>query len=388
MTAAYARDRGDVGLAPIVFFGNDWRAENRTSSHQIARRLAARTSLVYFECPGLRSPSRSRRDFRKLFSKVRKFSRGSVYQDGVVVATLLQLPLHRFAAIRGFNRWLLWISVRLVMFRRRMRRPISWFMVPHVGSLAGTLHESHVVYYCIDDYAALPGVDMEAVSRFDEELTRRADVVFVASDTLVAAKRALNRNTFLSPHGVDYDHFATAASPDALTPADVAGLPRPIVGFFGLIEDWIDLELVDFLASKRPAWTFLMIGRVAVDRTPDRPNIRFIGHRPYDDLPRYGHCFDAAIIPYRMTRQVLHSNPTKLREYLAMGKPIVAVSTPEIDKFADVVAIGRTPSEFLGKLDAAVCDRDPARAAARMKRAAEVSWDARVDEALSIVHRR
>src|SRR5687767_10713259 len=96
------------GPAPIVFFGNDWQAENRTSSHQIARRLAAQTSLVYFECPGLRPPTSSGRDFRKLFAKIRRFSRGSVESDGVRVATLLQLPLHRFKFVRGLNGWLLW----------------------------------------------------------------------------------------------------------------------------------------------------------------------------------------------------------------------------------------------------------------------------------------
>jgi len=374
--------------APIVFFGNDWQAENRTSSHQIARRLAARAPLIYFECPGLRTPTGSGRDLRKLFAKIRRFGRGSVYQDGVLVATLLQLPLHRFALVRRFNSWLLWMSVRTVMLRRRMRRPISWFMVPHVGSLAGRLKESRIVYYCIDDYAALPGIHEDSVSQFDAELTRKADVVFVASDTLLQGKRALNRNTFLSPHGVDYDHFAKAANPDAPVPADVRSLPRPIVGFFGLIEDWIDLDLVDYLAGERPGWTFVMIGRIAVPKTPERSNILYLGHRRYEDLPAYGRAFDAAIIPYRMTRQVLHSNPTKLREYLAMGKPIVAVSIPEIDKFADVVDIARTKEEFLKKLDAAVVDRDPAKQAARMRRAAEVSWDARVDQALGIVQQR
>jgi glycosyltransferase involved in cell wall biosynthesis len=380
--------RSQNGLAPIVFFGNDWQAENRTSSHQIARRLATRTHLVYFECPGLRAPSGSARDVRKLVSKIRRFARGSVYRDGVLVATLLQLPLHQYAAIRRLNRWLLWLTVRLVMIQRRMRRPISWFMVPHVASLAGTLDESRVVYYCIDDYAALPGVNADAVSRFDEELTRKADVVFVASDTLVESKRALNTNTFLSPHGVDYEHFSIADRPETEPPAEIAGLPRPVIGFFGLVEDWIDLDLVDFVARERPKWTVLMIGRVAVDRTPQRPNLKFIGHRPYAALPRFGRCFDAAIIPYKLTRQVVHSNPTKLREYLAMGKPVVAVSTPEIDKFSDVVEIARTPQEFLARLDAAVADRDPARAAARMRRAAEVSWDARVEQALGIVGQR
>ena len=129
-----------------------------------------------------------------------------------------------------------------------------------------------------------------------------------------------------------------------------------MIGFFGLIERWIDLDLVAYLADARPSWTFLMIGRVAVPdaEAPKRPNIVYLGRRPYETLPAYGKAFTAAIIPYRLTRQVLHSNPIKLREYLAMGRPIVSVSAPEIDKFADWVAIARTREEYLAKLDQAV----------------------------------
>src|SRR6185369_17260951 len=101
---------------------------------------------------------------------------------------------------------------------------------------------------------------------------------------------------------------------------------------------------------------FLMIGRVAVPDgdVPKLPNIHFIGRRPYETLPAYGKAFTAAIIPYHLTAQVVNSNPIKLREYLAMGKPIVSVSTPEIDKFAEHVAVARSREEYLARLDEAV----------------------------------
>src|SRR5207302_3834993 len=144
---------------------------------------------------------------------------------------------------------------------------------------------------------------------------------------LLAGKRALNANTHLSPHGVDFDHFVKAQDPALPLPDDVADLvasKRPIVGFFGLIERWIELGLVAYLAQQRPDWTFLMIGRVAVPEAdvPRLPNLRFLGRRPYESLPAYGRAFSAAIIPYHLTPQVMHANPIKLREYLAMGKPI------------------------------------------------------------------
>jgi glycosyltransferase involved in cell wall biosynthesis len=163
-----------------------------------------------------------------------------------------------------------------------------------------------------------------------------------------------------------------------------------VIGFFGLIERWIDLDLVDFLAEQRPNWAFVMIGRVALadDQVPHRPNIHYLGKRSYQELPAYGKRFDATIIPYRLMQQTLHANPIKMREYLAMGKPVVAVSTPEIDKYADVVAIAHSREEFLEKLDMVLSqqssDEDIRR---RMKRVASESWDARLTDVLELVNR-
>ena len=179
----------------------------------------------------------------------------------------------------------------------------------------------------------------------DDDLTRREDLVVVASETLLEVKRSLNAATIHSPHGVDVAHFASASRVDGPVPDEVAALPKPVVGFFGLIESWIDLDLVAHLARSRPQYSFVMIGRVAVpeETVPHASNLHFLGRQPYESLPDYGRGFDCCLIPYRLTRQVMHANPLKLREYLAMGKPVVSVSTPEIDQFADIVLIARSP---------------------------------------------
>ena len=374
----------------ILYFGNDWFAENRTSSHQIARWLARGYRVYYIECPGLRAPTGSKRDLTKICVKISRFLAGprQVGVDGLRVQTLLQVPLHGLAPIRWLNRALIARTLRWLMRREKIHRPITWFMIPHLASIVGQLGERLSVYYCIDDYSALPGVNEAAVRAMDEEMTRKADLVFVASDTLLEQKRRLNANTHVSPHGVDFDHFARAQDAALAAPADVEGLPRPIVGFFGLIERWIDLDLVDYLAAARPQWTFLMIGRVAVpeDQLPRRSNVHFLGKRAYDLLPAYGKQFDAAIIPYRLTRQVVHSNPIKLREYLALGKPIVSVSTPEIDKYDDVVRVTRSPEEFLAGLDATLArSSTPEEIDRRMNRVASESWDARLRQVMRIV---
>jgi len=376
----------------ILYFGNDWSGENRTSSHHVARWLAARYRVIYVECPGLRAPKGTGRDLRKLAAKARLALAGPRPQpEGLSVQTLLQIPLHRFALVRRANRELIRVWLKLLLRRLGVRAPVTWFVVPHLAGVVGRLGERLSVYYCIDDYASLPDVDAGAVRAMDDELTRRADLVFVASETLLARKSALNPETYVSPHGVDFAHFVRAQDPALAIPDDVAALPRPIVGFFGLIERWIDLPLVAWLAEQRPAWTFLMIGRVAVpdSDTPRRANIVYLGPRPYGTLPAYGKVFSAALIPYHLTPQVLHANPIKLREYMAMGKPIVSVSTPEIDKFAAHVRIGRSREEMLAHLDAAVgTGLTPAERDAQTALASTMTWDASLERVIARVERR
>src|SRR5262249_27793907 len=148
--------------------------------------------------------------------------------------------------------------VRRALKELGFERRISWFAVPHPGILAGTLGESLVVYYCIDDYAALPDVDAEAVTRMDMHLMREADQVFVASALLLESKRNFNASAVHAPHGVDVSLFRAAADPSCPVADGARHLKHPVIGFYGLIEAWIDLDLIAFMAQRRPQWTFLL----------------------------------------------------------------------------------------------------------------------------------
>jgi glycosyltransferase involved in cell wall biosynthesis len=376
---------GDFG---IVYFGNDWYAENRTSSHHVAVRLARRAPLLYVESPGLRAPKASGRDIKKLVRKLRKaFERPTAIGENMWHISMPQIPFRRIPAVSELNRRLGVFLVRRALKTLGVRKRLSWFAVPHPGVLARAFDEEMVVYYCIDDYAALPDVDSEMVARMDRDLMQTADQVFVASALLLESKKAMNASAVHAPHGVDVSMFGTVNDP-ALPPADATReLKRPIIGFYGLIESWIDLDLIQFLAEQRPAWTFLLVGRLAVDagRLRDLPNVVFAGPQPYAELPRWAKAFDVAIIPYRPTRQVLNSNPLKLREYLATGKPVVSFSAPEIDKFADVVRIARSPAQFLKHIEDALASDTDADRSRRLAAVAGMSWDARIDDVVRTV---
>jgi glycosyltransferase involved in cell wall biosynthesis len=373
----------------VVYFGNDWQAENRTSSHHVAARLALTMPVLYVDSPGLRAPQASGRDLRRAFRKISSALRKPV-QVGPNLwrCTVPQLPFRRIPGVEIFNRlfsrWAVKRNSRVLGNRKR----ISWFVVPHPGFLAKHLGEDLCVYYCIDDYAAHPGVDTALIAERDRQLSQRADLLFVAPPALLEAKRALNPNTRFSPHGVDVELFAKAMDRATEVPAAARDLTHPVVGYFGSIHEWIDIELIEWLAKQRPQWTFLLVGHAAINVSALRalPNVVLAGAQPYAQLPAWAKAFDVAIIPYRHNRQVENANPLKLREYLATGRPVVSVGNPEINKFARWVRIAEGHDAFLGELDGALREDTPAAMAERVASVASQSWDARVVEVLQEVN--
>lgn len=372
----------------VIYFGNDWQAENRTSSHHVAARLAQRMPVLYVDSPGMRAPSASGRDFKRALRKLAAaFRRPREVAPGLWHCTVPQLPFRRIPGVDLLNRWFGRWAVRRARRILPARRLISWFVVPHPGFLAGRLGEALCVYYCIDDYAAHPGVDPALIGERDRALSQHADLLFVAPPALLEAKRALNPDTVYAPHGVDVELFSRAADPATAVAPGAAGLAHPVVGYIGSLHEWIDLELMAWLARARPAWTFLCVGHAATDVSAlaALPNVRLAGPQPYADLPHWARAFDVAIIPYRLNRQVANANPLKLREYLATGKPVVSVRNLEIEKFARWVRIADGREAFLAALDEALANDTPAAAAERMAAVADQTWDRRVEEVLARV---
>jgi glycosyltransferase involved in cell wall biosynthesis len=243
------------------------------------------------------------------------------------------------------------------------------------------------VYYCIDDYASYPGMDPVAIQALDDNLTRRADVVFVAPRALVEPKRKLNPNVHFSPHGVDFEMFSQASDPATPLAEEVRALPHPVIGYFGTVGEFVDFDLLAYLVGSRPQWTFLFVGLIAADvsRLRAYPNVVFAGPRPYETLPRWAAAFDVAIYAHRVNRQTRHSNPLKLREYLATGKPVVSVVTPETATFAEVVYLADNPAAYLAAIERALREETAELRSKRMAAVAGVSWDARFQETVAVV---
>jgi glycosyltransferase involved in cell wall biosynthesis len=224
----------------------------------------------------------------------------------------------------------------------------------------------------------------------DESLTRVADLVFVASETLLADKRPVRPDCILSPHGVDFDLFgASNLSDGAPRPRDLPEWQGPVIGFFGLLESWIDLDLLAHIAKHRPGWLIVLIGHEAVDvsRLRPFPNIVLTGKKKFRDLPAYGRRFDVCMLPYLPTEQVINSNPIKLREYLAMGKPVVSIRFPHAEQFRDLIYLSDGYNDFVAQTERALLEDSDELRARRVDAVRGTTWKARAQSALeSLAH--
>src|SRR5207237_7654859 len=166
----------------------------------------------------------------------------------------------------------------------------------------GSLGEAQIVYHCVDEYSEFTGTDKDAILQLERELMEKCDYVIVSSDRLYRTKKPYNKSTFLVTYGVDVAHFRKACDPQTLVPDEMKRLPGPVIGFFGLIADWVDLDLIQFLALARPDCSFVLIGKITTDVKlfDGLRNVYLAGQKPYEELPSYVKAFDVAILPFVM----------------------------------------------------------------------------------------
>jgi glycosyltransferase involved in cell wall biosynthesis len=366
----------------IICFAHDWKADPTSKTH-IMRILSEKNRILWVNSIGWRRPSANARDARRIVAKLRQVTEGLVQVNpNLFVASPLAVPLPGVPGVERVNSALLTSSIRWFARRAGLERPLLWTFLPNTAPLLGRLGESRVIYHAVDEYAAFAGVPREMFRRMEETLVRRADLVLTSSDSLCRDRQRLNPRTHFVSHGVDVAHFARTLDPGTTPPPDASDLRAPVVGFFGLIAEWIDLELIRAMALARPAWTFAFVGKATVDLAPLRglPNVRLLGQKPYATLPAYCRAFDVGIIPFRVDELTLKANPLKLREYLAAGLPVVSSDLPEVRKYAGLVHLARGVDGFVAAVERALGERSEVAARARIEAMKHESWEARVDE--------
>jgi glycosyltransferase involved in cell wall biosynthesis len=372
----------------IVCFAKDW-SEAPTSNNHVMMELAKSNRVLWLNSIATRTPNLgSARDVSKIFRKLVGFFAGARQAaPNLWVYTPIVLPFPHGKLAAALNRRILSATVWLLRKRLRMRRFQLWTFLPNTAQYVGALGESVSVYYCVDEWARFSHVDGKQIAVAEEALCRRVDIVFATSRSLVEAKGKFNPNTHLANHGVDHALFADALDPATQVPADLAEMSSPVIGFYGTIEDWVDLDLIAFLAGRRPDWSIAMIGttRVDVSRLAKLPNVKFLGRKPHEQLPMYCKGLAVGLIPQKINELTRNMNPIKLREYLAAGLPVVATNLPEAAAMAanaaettPFVRTARNYEEFERLVAEAIASDTPEFRRRRSESMRDQTWESRV----------
>jgi glycosyltransferase involved in cell wall biosynthesis len=267
---------------------------------------------------------------------------------------------------------------------------VLWYYTPMALPFSHHLTPLATVYDCMDELSAFVGAPT-ALGHLEQELLARADLVFTGGRSLYEAKRHQHENVHAFPSSIDYAHFVRARAPLA-EPADQATVARPRLGFYGVIDERLDLELLAGLAAARPDWQLVIVGpvvKIDPESLPRGANLHYLGSKTYDELPAYLAGWDAALLPFARNASTRFISPTKTPEYLAAGRPVV--STPIRDVVRPygeqgLVRIADTVESFVAALEAALTEPDREAWLERVDLfLAQTSWDRTWEEMAGLI---
>lgn len=297
-----------------------------------------------------------------------------------------------FEPAYAFNQARLRAGVQAACRRLGFTNPLLWisFNVLSSESLIGALDEQLVIYHCTDEITAMSGMSPFA-GEIEERLMRQSDLAFTSSRRLLEDKSSFNPNTHFVPNGADTELFEQAHDPATPVHPVLEGLPGPIVGFAGHMEDRFDFGLLEAVSAAHPDWTFVLAGpvaeaqRAAAEALAKRPNVRFVGLLPRHELPSFLKGVDVALIPFVHSAQTRAIYPLKLNEYLAAGKPVVLTPFADLREFTGLVHVADGAEAFGGAIAQALTDTAPERVAARVALARANNWAGRTAQMESLI---
>lgn len=371
----------------ILCFSHDWTGDPLSKTH-LMRVLSRDNRILWINAIANRMPTTSSKDISRIFNKLKSFTAPvREVEPNIFVLNPLAIPAYGSKGIVAMNRRFLVSQVKKAMRNLGFDKPINMVFNPAAGMIAGKLGESDVIYYCVDEYTAFTGVS-DGLRSIEEDLFQRADLVVVSAEKLLDDKKKFNANTHIIRHGTDWKHFRTALDTATEIPAEIADLPRPIIGFHGLLADWVDFELIKKTAEHFKNGSVVLIGKVAVDAEQKIKvldgvsNIHRLGRKPYADLPAYCKGFDVSLNPFAVNELTLAANPLKVREYLAAGLPVVSTDIPEV-RILKHCLVGRDHADFIAKIEEALAQRLRRNEISDSVR--QESWEAKVDELRAII---
>lgn len=252
-----------------------------------------------------------------------------------------------------------------------------WFYTPMAVPLAAGLAPSGIVYDCMDELTLFKNAPRQLVQR-ENVLFKEADLVFTGGPSLYNSKKSRHPSVHCFPSSVDAKHFSGATADHALQ----AGLDRPRLGYCGVIDERINMDLIDTMATAHPEWQIVMVGpvvKIDPNGLPRQKNIHWLGQQSYNDLPAFICGWDVCLMPFALNEATRFISPTKMLEYMACGRPLVSTSIRDVvEPYGHVVSIADTPQDYLAACEAILArtpEQRTAHAAELAQAISRTSWD-------------
>lgn len=374
--ATAPQDRAFDGV--ICFGGEDWWYHNRGHFDiQMMREFSSRLPVLYVNSIGMRTPAvREGRMFAcRIARKFRSMTRGlHRIDDSRAVLSPLVAPAGLGHVL---TRPLLAPQVRAAAKALNITQPLLWIACPTAATVIDRWGRAPLVYQRTDQYEHFHGVDRERIRRFDRYLKARADLTVFCSPTLIAREADQCRRALLVGHGVDLARFASAGDGAVPEPADLRELPRPRAGFIGGIDSHtFDPDLFNAVVARLPDIHFVLVGACSLPcGWCSAPNVTQLGRKPFEQVDAYMAGCNVLLMPWARNEWIEACNPVKLKEYLAVGRPIVSTPFGALQRYADVVHIAEAADDFAGAMRGALVEPDNAES--QRCRVAGESWSSK-----------
>jgi O-antigen biosynthesis protein len=364
----------------VILSSLPWTFLRQRPQH-IASKLAKRGNrILFFENPEFIS------SMSVVHEKIKKKQLYEIKEvEDNIYAIKLYLPhfMGKFSSVKDeFCRF----AFRYCLRQLNFHPDIAIFYTLHYFSLLKTLKamNTKITFEFVDEITAFQEFAFDNYARMEINLIKSSSVIFATSRLLCDKVSKYNSNYVYLPNAMDFEHFNAAKAAFAV-PKDLSSLKHPIIGFIGALFEWIDVDLICKIAKNHPEYSVLIVGPVNFGREKLEmfSNITMVGTKPYDALPSYLSNIDVCLIPFKMNSITLASNPIKMYEYLAAGKPVVSTPLPEVMKNASgIVYIGKNDEDYLKMVEEAAQEsqhKDIDAVAERINFARKNSWESRVD---------
>lgn len=376
----------------LCFGGVDWWYHNRAHSDvRIMCRLSEKLPVLFVNSIGMRTPlpGKATQPARRILRKLRSMLKGlRKVRSNMWVFTPIMLPPTKMLWLRRINARLISIQILVILRFLGIRRWFNWVTVPTASDVMRVLPIRLTIFNRSDKYSRFPEADEQFIRSCEQYLLNNSQVILYVNKKLMEEDPAPTECKYYLGHGVDFNRFLEAANSKRTVHPELSDLERPIVGFFGAIDDYtLDLDLLKFSVESLPKMTFVLIGLPTLDISDitSLPNVHYLGFKPFDEIPQLGAGFDVAIMPWLQNEWIFYCNPIKLKEYLALGLPIVTTPIPQEDEYGDLITVARTPEEFVDAIRVSVTANAPYLRHRRQKAVEPDSWRNKADEVLQLV---